>query len=77
MPLYRSSVTSLTNMMAHKRIARLTKGFEELTNKNGVCLDDAMGEDLKTIIKEEEKSVLEQYPMNSFLHLFWQHQKNF
>ena len=41
--------------------------------KNGVNSDDDESDDLKTIMTEEEKSVLEQYPKGSFLHLFWQH----
>ena len=61
--------------MSQKRIVRLTKTFEELTARSGVCLDDGMSNYLKTIIKEEDKSVLELYPKDSFLYLFWQHQK--
>ena len=53
----------------------MTRKIEEVTAKNGVSLDDGMSDDLKTIIIEEEKGVLEQYPKDSFLHLFWQHQK--
>ena len=53
----------------------LTRRIEEQTAKSGVCLDDGMHDDLKTIIKEEEKNVLELYPKDSFLHLFWKHQK--
>ena len=64
-----------TNRMSQKRIVRLTQRFEELTARSGVCLDDGMSNDLKTIIKEEDKSVLELYPKDSFLYLFWQHQK--
>lgn len=63
------------NRMSQKRIARLTRKIEEQTAKSGVCLDDGMNDDLKTIIREEEKDVLELYPKDSFLHLFWQHQK--
>ena len=63
------------NRMAQKRIARLTQKIEELTAKSGVKLDDDVSDDLKTIMMEEEKSVLQQYPEGSFLHLFWQHQK--
>jgi hypothetical protein len=61
--------------MSQKRIARLTQKIEETMAKNGVCLDDGMSDDLKTIITEEEKGVLEQHSKDSFLHLFWQHQK--
>ena len=51
----------------------MTRKREELTVKNGVNLGDDVSDDLKTIMIEEEKSVLEQYPKGSFLHLFWQH----
>ena len=55
--------------MSQKRIVQLTKRFEELMARSGVYLDDGMSNDLKTIMKEEEKSVLEQYPKNCFLYL--------
>ena len=51
----------------------MTRKREELTAKNGVNLGDDVSDDLKTIMIEEEKSVLEQYPKGSFLHLFWKH----
>ena len=59
--------------MSQKWIARLTQKIEELTAKNGGNSDNDESDDLKTIMTEEEKSVLEQYPKGSFLHLFWQH----
>ena len=55
--------------MSQKRIVQLTKRFEELMARSGVCLDDGMSNDLKTIIKEEEKSALEQYLKDCFLYL--------
>ena len=62
--------------MVQKRITRLTTKMEELTANSGVNLDDDLNDDLiKTMMTEEEKSVLEQHPEGSFLHLFWKHQK--
>lgn len=61
--------------MSQRKIARLTRRIDEQTAVSGVRLDDGMNDDLKTIIKEEEKGVLERYPKDSFLYLFWQHQK--
>ena len=58
-----------------KRITRLNEKLAELTAKNGVCLDDAMNGDLEKIVKDEDKHVMEMYPKESFLRLFWQQQK--
>ena len=40
-----------------------------------ICLDNEMSGDLEKIVKDEDKHVMEMYPKDSFLRLFWQQQK--
>ena len=44
-----------TNRVCQKRIEQLSKKIEELTSRNGVCLDDDISADLKEIVKQEDK----------------------
>ena len=63
------------NRASQKRITRLTEKLAEMTARNGVCLDDAMSGDLEKIMKDEDQNVIEKYPKDSFLRLFWEQQK--
>ena len=63
------------NHQQQNHIARLREKLAELTEKNGVYLDQTMNNDLEKIVKEEDKAVMDRYPKDSFLQIFWQHQK--
>ena len=63
------------NRLAQKRITRLTEKLAEISAKDGVSLDNEMNTDLDVIMKEEEKSVIDNHPKDSFLRLFWEQQK--
>ena len=59
---------------ASRTIKRLKKKSAKVTAKQGVCLDDETNSDLKTIVTENHESIMNQYPKDTFLSLFWQQQ---
>ena len=61
--------------ISQKRITRLTTKLAELTAEDGVPLDSDMSGDLKEIMEEEDKGVLDRHHEGSFLRLFWDQQK--
>ena len=60
--------------LAEKEIQRLQKKLEELTRKQGECIDDAFHGDLLGIMKENCNVIKKAYPEGSFQRLFWEEQ---
>lgn len=55
---------------------RLRRKIEVLTERKGVYVDEKIEEDLVTIMRDENDTVVEEFPENSLQRIFWQQQKD-
>ena len=56
-------------------IGHMTLSFRPTSSECGVCLNSELNSDLEEVVKQEDHNVMERYPKDSFLYLFWQQQK--
>lgn len=63
------------NKALTSKINRLQKKLEESIEVNGVLLDDETSKDLENIVKEEDSTLADKFPEDSFPHVFWNQQK--
>ena len=62
--------------IAEKQVQKLTAKIQELTTKQGKCLDSDLHNDLLGIMNESSENVRKAYPDGSFARLFWEEQLN-
>ena len=60
--------------VANKEIKRLNTKLEELLKKSGIAVDTDLHEELLGIMGEQNHSVQQNFPSNSFRRLFWEAQ---
>ena len=65
----------LESCKAQKKLDRLKAKLTEVTENQGISLDEQTTSDLHQIMVAEEQHVLKEYPRNSFQRIFWQQQK--
>ena len=61
--------------LTSQSIRRIEKRLEEAIERRGVEIDDALHQDLSTIMAENSLGVKEQHPPGSFARIFWEQQE--
>lgn len=57
------------------KVTRMKARLESLIKEKGVILDDSTSEDMQVIMEEEDKTITDKYPEDSFQYIFWRQQK--
>lgn len=61
--------------IAKSRISHLQRNIMEVTNDDGVILDEDLHDDVKQILADATEQINISYQPNSFQYLFWEQQK--
>lgn len=58
-----------------RQVESLTRRMQILTDKHGVKVSEDLEQDFRTIVNESDETMLNSYPPDSFMLLFWKQQK--
>lgn len=59
---------------ASKKLERLTKKLEEISNIQGSSLDEDVDQDMRDIMREHAQSITDSHPTGTFARVFWEQQ---
>lgn len=57
-----------------KQVRTLKARIEHLTQQEGESIDSALQDDLLSVMEENNRSIMDAYPENSFARVFWEQQ---